>query len=233
MQIGLFGPFACQFRHAGDGFAFLFVFGDFLYDDVGDVRILVQIVVHLFFDEVAHELVYADSAVGYGGQRPQFDFRLAFEERFFDVDGDARHQSVTDVAVIEVLAREIFDGLGNVFLEGTLMRAALGCMLSVDERIIFLAVLSRVGKGNFYVFSFQVDDRIEPVVGHIVVQQVYQPVAGMDAASVEHDGQSRVQVRIVAQHRFDEFGTERIVLEQSTVRFEIDESSVFVGCRFR
>ena len=51
--------------------------------------------------------------------------------------------------------------------------------------------------------------------------------------SVEHDGQSRVQVRIVAQHRFDEFATERIVLEQSTVRFEIDESSVFVGCRFR
>ena len=70
MQIGLFGPFACQFRHAGDGFTFLFVFGDFLYDDVGDVRILVQIVVHLFFDEVAHELVYADSTVGYGGQRP-------------------------------------------------------------------------------------------------------------------------------------------------------------------
>ena len=120
-----------------------------------------------------------------------------------------------------------------MFLEGTLVRAPLGRMLSVDERIIFLPVLSRVGKGYFYVFSFQVDDRIEPVVGHIVVQQVYQTVAGMDAASVEHDGQSRVQVRIVAQHRFDEFGTERIVLEQSTVRFEIDESSVFVGCRFR
>ena len=32
------------------------------------------------------------------------DFRLAFEERFFDVDGDGRHQSVTDVSVIEVLA---------------------------------------------------------------------------------------------------------------------------------
>ena len=120
-----------------------------------------------------------------------------------------------------------------MFFEGTLVRAALGRMLSVDERIIFLSVLSRVGKGYFYVFPFQVDDRIKPVVGHIIVQQVYQTVAGMDAAAVEHDGQSRVQVCVVAQHRFNEFGAERVVLEQSTVRFEIDESSVFVGCRFR
>ena len=41
VQVGLLGSFACQLCHAGDGFAFLFVFGDFLYDDVGDVRILV------------------------------------------------------------------------------------------------------------------------------------------------------------------------------------------------
>ena len=97
--------------HAGDGFAFLFVFGDFLYDDVGGVPAFAQVVVHLFFDGRPRTCL-RDSAVGYGGQRPNLIFSSGFEERF-DVDGDGCHGPAAMSHRAPV--REIFDGLGNVF----------------------------------------------------------------------------------------------------------------------
>ena len=139
------------------------------------VRILVQEVVYFQFDEVAYVFVDCHTSGSHIG-RAQFGFSLAFEDRFFYVDGDGCHQPVTNIGVIHVLVEELFDGAGDVFLEGTLMSTSLGSMLPVDEGVIFFSVLSGMCKSNFDVFSFQVDDRIESGCRHIVVQQVYQTV---------------------------------------------------------
>ena len=64
-----------------------------------------------------------------------------------------------------------------MLLEGTLVGTALCGMLSVDEGVVFLAVLVGMGEGYFDVLALQVDDGIEGIVGHAVAQQVFQTMA--------------------------------------------------------
>ena len=103
-------------------------------------------------------------------------------------------------------------------------------MLSVDERMVFLAILIGMRKGYLNVFALHVDDRVEAVVGHVVGEQVFQTVARKDAAAIEDDGQSGVQIGIVAEHRFHDVVVELVVLEQcfAVVGLEIDVSTILV-----
>ena len=66
VEVGLFGAFAGQFRHAGNGFALFLALLNFLLHDFRHVEVLVQVVVHLLFDEVAHKLVDTHAAQGKG-----------------------------------------------------------------------------------------------------------------------------------------------------------------------
>ena len=43
--------------------------------------------------------------------------------------------------------------------------------------IVFLAVLIRMRKGYFNIFSFQMDNIVKALCGHIVVQQIFQSMA--------------------------------------------------------
>ena len=61
VQVGFFGAFAGQFRDTGYGFAFLFVFLDFLLQDIGDVKVAMEVIIYVFLDEVSHEFVDADA----------------------------------------------------------------------------------------------------------------------------------------------------------------------------
>ena len=47
-----------------------------------------------------------------------------------------------------------------MFLESTLMGAAQSCMLTVDKRVVLLAILVSMSKGNLYVVALQMNDRI-------------------------------------------------------------------------
>ena len=47
-----------------------------------------------------------------------------------------------------------------MFLEGRLVCAALGSVLTVDERVILLAVLVGMGEGYLYILTLHVDDGI-------------------------------------------------------------------------
>ena len=118
-------------------------------------------------------------------RRTEFDFRLTLEHRFLDVDGDGGHKTVANIAVF-VFPEKFLDGAGDVLLEGRLMGTALNRVLTVDERIIFLAVLVGVGQRDFDVLALQVDDGVERVVGHSVFQQVFQAVARQDSPTVVH-----------------------------------------------
>ena len=227
VQIGFLSHFACLFGHACHLFANLFAFGHLLQDDVGHVGVLVQVVVHLALDEVADEFVYGNAAVGDGGERSELHLGLALEERLLDVDGDGGNETVTDVGEIVRFAGVVANDFGDIFFKCGLMGAAQCCVLSVDEAVVFLAVLFGVGEGDFNILAAQVDDGVEGLVVHAVVEQIGESFSGDDAASAQHDGQAGVQVGVVAQHRFHELVTEFVVLKERVVGLEENVSAVF------
>ena len=89
-----------------------------------------------------------------------------------------------------------------MFLERALVGAALGRVLTVHEGIILFTVLGSMGEGNVDVVSAEVNDGIESGSGHVVVEEVLQPVAREYAAAVVVDGEAGVEVGVVAQHVF-------------------------------
>ena len=141
VQIGFLCSLSCNFCYSSHSLALLFRFRNLLNQNLGNIWIFVQEVIHLFVNEIAHIFVDAHAAVRLHGERAELDFSLALEHRFFHVERDGCNESVTDVAVVEVLVREVLDCLGNVLFESRLMRSAKGSVLSVYERVILFAAL--------------------------------------------------------------------------------------------
>ena len=187
----------------------------------------VQIVVHLLLDEVAHILVDALSARSHL-QRSELNLGLRLEHRLLHVDGDGSHEAVTDVRKLVVLREKLLYGACDVLLEGALMGAALRGVLSVDEGMIFLAVLVGMREGNLDVLALHVYDGIERFGGHRVCEQVGKSVARHDAPTVIHYGQTGVEIGVVAEHRLHEIVMERVADEECRVRLEEDVRSVLV-----
>ena len=120
-----------------------------------------------------------------------------------------------------------------MLLEGTLMGTALDGVLAVDERVVLLTVLVGMGEGDFNVLTLQVDNGIEGIAGHTVLQQIFQTMTGDDATAIIHDGQARVQVSIVAEHILHDLIVVGVVLEEGIVWFEEDVCAVLILRRFR
>ena len=57
-----------------------------------------------------------------------------------------------------------------MLLERALMRTALGGMLTVHERVILLAILIGMGESNLDILAFEMDDGIDALGGHVIVQ---------------------------------------------------------------
>ena len=100
-----------------------------------------------------------------------------------------------------------------MLLKSTLMCTPLSGMLPIDKRIILFAILSGVCKGNLYILIFKMDDGIQTGSRHIIIQQIHQPVARQYTLSVINDSQSRIEVSIIAQHRFHKFRAETIIFK--------------------
>ena len=90
-----------------------------------------------------------------------------------------------------------------------------------------------MGEGNLDILALHVDDVVEAFIGHIIAQQILQTMAAQDAAAIVHDGESGVQISIVAEHRFHEIIVEGIVLEECIIRLEEDKGTVLVLSIFR
>ena len=153
MQVGLLCALTCQFGYTGNGFTFLFGVLYLLQHDFRNQRILVEIVIHLRFDEVAYILIHAYTT-GRHGRGTEFGLGLSFKLGFFHIDGNGGNNTVADVGIFLVLVVELLDGAGNMFFKRTLVRSTLCGMLAVDKGIVFLAVLIRMRKGYFNIFSF-------------------------------------------------------------------------------
>ena len=227
VQIGLLGTLASQLGNASHSLSLALALGYLLLHNLSHIGMDVQEVVYLKLDEVANILVDALAARRHL-QRAELNLGLALKHRFFHVDGYGSHKAVAYVGELVVLAEELLYGARYVLLEGALVGAALGGVLSVDKRVILLAILVGMCKGYLYVLALDVYDGVKRVGGHGVGKEVGKTIARQYAMTVVHDGKTRVEVGIVAQHRLHDVVVERVVNEERWVWLEVDVCAVLV-----
>ena len=212
MKVRFLGTFTGQFSHTGYRFTLFLGFLYLLQHHIRHVHMLVQIIIHFRLHKIAYELIHRRTAGSHIG-RSQLNLCLTFKHRFFHIDGNGCHQSVTDVRIIHILIEILFNSTCNMLLKSTLMCTPLSGMLPIDKRIILFAILSGVRKGNLYILIFKMNDGIQTRSRHIIIQQIHQPVARQYTLSVINDSQSRIEVSIIAQHRFHKFRAETIIFK--------------------
>ena len=171
MQVCFLGPFTCNLCHTGNRFPFLLRLLNLLKQDFCYIRMLMEIIINIFFDKVPYKLIdtYSRQRIWISvrillrrhGKRTQFDLGLTLKSRFNHINGNGSYQSVTDILELHVLAEKFLDRPGQMFLESTLMCSTLSGMLPVDKGIIFFTVLRTVRESNLNILSFQMDDRIQ------------------------------------------------------------------------
>ena len=133
----------------------------------------VQIVIDLLLDEVADVFIDAHTAIGGHRERTEFDLGLTLEHGFLDVDGNGGYDTCTNVAVL-VFAVELLDGTGNMLFKRTLVGTTLSGVLTVNKRVILLAILIGMGESYLDIFALKMHNRIECIAGHAVFQQVFK-----------------------------------------------------------
>ena len=227
VKVRLLGTLTRQFGYASHRLALTLALLDLILQNLSHILVDMEIVIYFLLQEIAHILIDGFASVRRHCGTSELDLRLTLEHRLLYVQCNGCHQSVSDVAIL-ILAVELLDGSGDMLLEGTLMSTALGGVLTIHEGIVLLAILIGMGKGNLDIFALHVDNLIETLVGHIIGQEILQTMTAEDAATIVHDGESGVQISIVAEHRLHEIIVERIVLEQGIIRFEEDEGTILV-----
>ena len=232
VKVRLLGTLTRQFGYASHRLALTLTLLDLVLQNLSHILVDMEIVIYFLLQEIAHILIDGFASVRRHCGTSELNLRLTLKHRLLYVQCNGSHQSVSDVAIL-ILAVELLDGSGDMLLEGTLMSTALGGMLTIHEGIVLLAILIGMGKGNLDVFALHVDNLIKTLVGHIIGQEILQTMTAEDAATIVHDGESGVQISIVAEHRLHEIIVERIVLEQGIIRFEEDEGTVLVLGIFR
>ena len=190
-----------------------------------------KVVVEIFLQEIAHKLVHAYSVFAYG-QTAELYLCLAFKLRLVDVYCYCRHNAVSYVLIVEVFSVELFQRFRHVFFERTLVSSAHRGVLSVDKRIIFFAILCRMGERNLYVLTRKMDYGIERGRCHVVDKKILESVAALYFPPVEHNHETGIQICVVSQHCLYELRVETIVLEQRVVGTEVNISSVLFRCFF-
>ena len=195
-----------------------------------------QVVIHFGFYKIAYIFIHRRSGglsflrdSGPHVVAPKLGFSLTLEHRFFHVDGYSRHQSVTNICEIEILVEELLNSARQMLLQRTLVRTALGRMLTVDKRIILLAILVGMRKGYLNVLTLQMHNVVQPLAGHVVFQQILQTVTRQDALTIIYKGKPRVQIGVIAQQVFHKLRLEGVAHEQRIIGLEKDVST----CLFR
>ena len=231
MKISLLGSLTGQLRHTCHRLTVTLALLNLILKYFGHILMNVQIVIDLLLDEVTHIFINAHPVWRHRGGA-ELDLRLTLEDGLLDVDRDGCHDTCADVAIL-VFVEELLDGTGDMLLESTLVSTALDGVLTIDEGIILLAILVGMRKGYLDVIALQMNNGIEGIAGHAVLQQILQTSAGEDAATVVHDGQTRIQVSIVAEHILHDLIVIGVVLEERIVRLEEDVGTVLILRGFR
>ena len=106
-------------------------------------------------------------------------------------------------------------------------------MLTIDKRIVFLAVLVGVSDYTFNHVAFQVYGLIQRVVGHVFLYKVAQAVARTKLATVVNQRETGVEERIVFHHHLNKIVAEGIAYKNRVVGLKSNERAVLsIGFRF-
>ena len=225
VQCHLLGILPGLFCHTCHGLAFAFRCHNLLQHGLGHIGSLVQVVVEFLFYVVVDELVDGGTTLIHHGTA-KFYFCLRLEYRLYHLDADGRHHAVAYVVVLKILVVEFLDGARQCFAEGRLVSSSLRGMLPVDKRVELFAILRSVRQHHLDIGVLKVNERVKRLVGHVVVNEVGKAVSGTILLAVVHDGQSRVEVRIVLDHRLDVVFVEIEVLEQFGIGLETNRRAV-------
>ena len=198
-----------------------------------------QKIVNFLLYEITHKLVHTHTAqlvrvavavlVGRHIGRAEFYLGLTLERRLNDVDGDGCHNAAANVREFKILLIKILYCARKMLTQSTLVRSALRGVLTIDKRIIILAVLVDMGEGDFNVVAFQVDNRIERLFAVALLQQIEQAVARHKLLTVENKRQTCVQIGVVAQHCLNVVGVEVVGTKHRLVGRELHLGAVALG----
>ena len=150
----------------------------------------------------------------------QFSLGLRLEDRFLNPHTECAHQPLPDVLRRELLlVVELLHHAGIPLAEGALVRAALGCVLPIDEGIIVVAVLTvDMGESSLKILVLDMDDGVQRLAFHVVLQQVQQSVLRIVSALVIVEGQPPIQIAIIPHSTLHILADEMEVTEQLRVR---------------
>ncbi len=226
MQTDLFRLLPGFLGYAGHSLALTLVGLDLFQNHVGNREIAAKIIVKLFLYEIADEFRHR-RPIRTHVPRSELRLGLRFKDRFLNLDRDRGHNTVAYIRILKArLVEIVLDRARHSLLKGCQVGSALRRVLTVDKRIVFLAILVGMRQSHFYILTFQMDNRIERFLCHIFAQKVEQSATRKEFLSVEYNCQSGVQERIVLQQRHYEFIIVVIPGEQRIVGRELDKCSV-------
>ena len=108
------------------------------------------------------------------------------------------------------------------------MSTSLGCMLSVNERVILFSILVSMGKCDLNIFANDVYNGIKTICSHCICKKICKSITTHYASSIIHYGKSCIEIGIVSQHCFNDIVVKTIIKKQLIIGFKEYKSSVFV-----
>ena len=171
---------------------------------LGGVRVFVEKV----HQRVPHERHQPRAQVGVA----QLVLGLRFKDRLLDLHRDCTHQPVAHVRPLEAGLEELVDALEHAFPERAQVAAPVVGVVAVDVAEMLLAVAVGVREGEFDVLGTGVDGIVKVVLLNFLLEQVEQPVLGLEALAVEREREVAVEVGVVpepAAHRCEVVGVFR------------------------
>ena len=172
----------------------------------------------MLLDEVVDKLIDTYLARRSHILRTEFDFGLALENRFLDIEGNSTYDAITDIRQLLVLIEELLDSTTDGLTESGLVGAPLDSVLSVDKGIILITRLVGVREGNLNIFARDMNNRIKRISGHALCEQVEETVLGDKLTTVIVERKAGIEIRVVAKHGLNILVAELIIIEEFFVR---------------
>ena len=83
-----------------------------------------------------------------------------------------------------------------------------------------------MGEDDLDIFADQMYRLVKRGLRHVVLDQVKKTVLGLVCCSIEIQGETFLEIRVVLHHGLDELHVECIIHKQMLVRYELDKCAV-------
>lgn len=115
VEIRLLGTLTGEFGNARHRLALAFALLNLILQNLSYILVDMEIVVYFLLQEIAHILIDGFTTIRRHRSTSELNLGLTLN-RFFYVDGNGSHQSVSDVSIL-ILAVELLDSLGNMLMK--------------------------------------------------------------------------------------------------------------------